>query len=101
MFLGKMEFEKGKNIRRDIINEIVADPEILRAIKYYLPSKKESKWIPRAIAIRSRLLLEFACDFCDGRPHDPAKALEYAGRGLIKAAKQIPVSTSLSFEEYT
>ena len=26
-----------------------------------------------------------ACDFCDGRPHDPAKALEYAGKGLIKA----------------
>ena len=38
-----------------------------------------------------------ACDFCDGRPRDPAKALEYAGRGLIKAAKQIPMSTSLSF----
>ena len=34
-----------------------------------------------------------ACDFCDGRPHDPAKALEYAGKGLIKAGKQIPKNT--------
>jgi len=40
-----------------------------------------------------------ACDFCDGRPHDPAKALEYAGKGLIKAGKQIPASSSLPFEE--
>jgi len=34
-----------------------------------------------------------ACDFCDGRPHDPATALEYAGKGLIKAGKQIPRGT--------
>ena len=40
------------------------------------------------------------CDFCDGRPHDPTKATEYAGRGLIKAAKQIPISESLSFKKY-
>jgi len=41
-----------------------------------------------------------ACDFCDGRPHDPAKALEYAGKGLIKAGKQIPISTRLPFRSY-
>ena len=41
-----------------------------------------------------------ACDFCDGRPHAPEKALEYAGKGLIKAGKQIPISSSLSFKEY-
>ena len=41
-----------------------------------------------------------ACDFCDGRPHDPAKALEYAGRGLIKAGKQIPISETLPFSEF-
>tara|TARA_X000000950_G_scaffold216684_1_gene260779 strand:- start:5928 stop:7160 length:1233 start_codon:yes stop_codon:yes gene_type:complete len=41
-----------------------------------------------------------ACDFCDGRPHDPAKALEYAGKGLIKAGKQIPNSSSLPYKEY-
>mgnify|MGYP001415672480 CR=1 FL=1 len=29
-----------------------------------------------------------ACDFCDGRPNDPTTALEYAGKGLIKAAEQ-------------
>ena len=40
------------------------------------------------------------CDYCDGRPHDPTKATEYAGRGLIKAAKQIPISESLSFKKY-
>ena len=31
-----------------------------------------------------------ACDFCDGRPHDPTTALEYAGKGLIKAGIQAP-----------
>ena len=41
-----------------------------------------------------------ACDFCDGRPHDPAKALEYAGRGLIKAGKQISISSYLPFKKY-
>ena len=41
-----------------------------------------------------------ACDFCDGRPHAPEKALEYAGKGLIKAGKQIPISSSIPFEEY-
>ena len=41
-----------------------------------------------------------ACDFCDGRPHDPSKALVYAGKGLIKAGKQISMSTSLPYKEY-
>ena len=41
-----------------------------------------------------------ACDFCDGRPHDPTKALEYAGKGLIKAGKQIPMSSRLPFISY-
>jgi hypothetical protein len=41
-----------------------------------------------------------ACDFCDGRPRDPATALEYAGKGLIKAGKQIPNRGRLTFEEY-
>ena len=38
--------------------------------------------------------------FCDGRPHDPATALEYAGKGLIKAGKQIPNRGTLPFDEY-
>ena len=41
-----------------------------------------------------------ACDFCDGRPHDPTTALEYAGKGLIKAGKQIPRRGTLPFEEH-
>lgn len=40
------------------------------------------------------------CDFCDGRPHDPTKALEYAGKGLIKAANQIPMTEKLKFKKY-
>lgn len=39
-----------------------------------------------------------ACDFCDGRPHAPEYAKEYAGKGLIKAGKQI--SNKLNFEQY-
>ena len=31
-----------------------------------------------------------ACDFCDGRPIDPTTALEYAGKGFIKAGIQTP-----------
>ena len=38
------------------------------------------------------------CDFCDGSPHDPTTALEYAGKGLIQAGKQI--RERLSFKEY-
>lgn len=41
-----------------------------------------------------------ACDFCDGRPRDPATALEYAGAGLIKAGKQVPNRGRLDFKEY-
>ena len=41
-----------------------------------------------------------ACDFCDGRPHDPATALEYAGKGLIKAGKQIPMSSRFPIRSY-
>ena len=41
-----------------------------------------------------------ACDFCDGRPHDPAKALEYSGKGLIKAGKQVPGRKTLPYEEF-
>ena len=40
------------------------------------------------------------CDFCDGRPRDPATAREYAGKGLIKAGKQIPNRGTISFKSY-
>tara|TARA_B100000315_G_scaffold253933_1_gene293836 strand:+ start:340 stop:1569 length:1230 start_codon:yes stop_codon:yes gene_type:complete len=39
-----------------------------------------------------------ACDFCDGRPKDPTTALEYAGKGLIKAGQQ--TSQRLPYKEY-
>lgn len=41
-----------------------------------------------------------ACDFCDGRPHDPSKALEYAGKGLIKAGIQLNRSQKIPFSKY-
>ena len=47
---------------RNIINEMLIDNEVSRAIKNYVPSKKESSWIPKAIAWRSRFFFEFACD---------------------------------------
>ena len=62
MFLGKIDFKKGKKIRRNIINEMLSDAEVSSAIKNYAPSKKENFWIPKAIACRSRFFLEFACN---------------------------------------
>ena len=41
---------------------MLSDTEVLRAIKNYAPSKKESFWIPKAIAWRSRFFLELACN---------------------------------------
>jgi len=62
MVLGKTDFVEAKKTRRDIINEILNDSEVLSAIRNYLPSKEESLWIPKAIAWRSRIFLEFACN---------------------------------------
>jgi glycosyltransferase involved in cell wall biosynthesis len=62
MFLGKIDFNKAKKIRRNIINQILKDNDISKAIKNYKISNKESSLIPKAIAWKSRLLLEFACD---------------------------------------
>ncbi len=39
-----------------------------------------------------------ACDFCDGRPIDPTTALEYAGKGFIKAGVQ--ANERLNYKEY-
>jgi len=61
MILGKIELENGIKIRRKIIDGIFADPDVSKAIRKYSRSQKESSWIPRAIAWRSRKLLEFAC----------------------------------------
>ena len=62
MVLGKVNLEEGVQCRRKIIVDIIADPDVSKAIRHYSPSKKESPWIPKAIAWRSRRLLEFACN---------------------------------------
>jgi len=62
MYLGKVNFEYGIKCRRKIIDEIISDPDVKKAIKNYSCLKGESQWIPRAIAWRSRRLLEFACN---------------------------------------
>jgi glycosyltransferase involved in cell wall biosynthesis len=61
MILGKVEIEKGIKCRRKLIEDILADPDVTKAIRNYSRSQKESPWIPRAIAWRSQKLLEFAC----------------------------------------
>lgn len=62
MFLGKIDFNKGKKIRRNIINEMFKDNDISTAIKKYIPSNQESSLIPKAIMLKSRILLEQACN---------------------------------------
>jgi len=61
MILGKVEFVNGVKCRRKIMDDVLADPDVSKAIRNYSRSKNESSWIPRAIAWRSRRLLEFAC----------------------------------------
>ena len=61
MFLGKVNFEDGIKCRRKIIDSILSDIDVLKAVHNYSRSKEESVWIPRAIAWRSRWLLEFLC----------------------------------------
>ena len=62
IILKKVDFDKGKNCRRRIIKEIIKDPDILKSIKNYHPSKQESYWIPKSIALRSTFFLELACN---------------------------------------
>jgi len=61
MLLGKVELKNGVKCRRKIIDDILDDLDVSKAIRNYSCSKKESPWIPRAIAWRSRKFLEFAC----------------------------------------
>jgi glycosyltransferase involved in cell wall biosynthesis len=61
MILGKVELENGIKCRRKIIDDILADPDVSKAIRNYSRSEEESPWIPRAIAWRFHKLLEFAC----------------------------------------
>ena len=59
--LGKIDKKKGKLIRNGIIKEILEDKDVVIAIKKYKPSNKESRWVPKAIALNSSLLVELAC----------------------------------------
>ena len=61
MIQGKVVLENGVQCRRKIIDDILADSDVSKAIRNYSRSQEESSWIPRAIAWRSRKLLEFAC----------------------------------------
>ena len=61
MLFGKVELKNGVKCRRKIIDDILDDLDVSKAIRNYSCSKKESPWIPRAIAWRSRKFLEFAC----------------------------------------
>lgn len=62
MFQGKINFSKGKKIRKDIIEDVFRDNNVSIAIKNYKSSINESWLIPKAIAWKSLLLLEFACN---------------------------------------
>lgn len=59
--LNKIDKKKGKLIRKGIIKEILEDKDVVIAIKKYKPSNKESRWVPKAIALNSSLLVELAC----------------------------------------
>jgi len=61
MIQGKVEFEFGVKCRRKIIDDIFADHDVSKSIRNYSRSQEESRWIPLAIAWRSRKFLEFAC----------------------------------------
>ena len=61
MILGKVDRGKSTKIRKKLINDIVSDNEVVNSLKNYTRSKKESFWIPKLIAWRSSILLEFAC----------------------------------------
>jgi len=61
MILGKARSENSVKYRRKIIDDILAEADVSKAIRNYLRSPDESPWIPRAIAWRSHKLLEFAC----------------------------------------
>jgi glycosyltransferase involved in cell wall biosynthesis len=62
IILGKVDLENGKKRRKKLIEDILIDPDISKAIRSYSCSRNESQWIPRGIAWKFRKLLEFACN---------------------------------------
>ena len=61
MLQGKVQLEKGIKCRRQIIDNILDDMEVSKAVKNYSRSKNESFWILGAIKWNFPKLLEFAC----------------------------------------
>ena len=62
MILGKVNLENGKNRRKKLMEDLLKDPDVSKAIKNYSCAKNENQWIPRAITWRFHKLLEFACN---------------------------------------
>ena len=62
IILGKVDLVVGKKTRKSLIEALLKDPDISKAIIKYSPSKNESLLIPRAIAWKCHKLLEFACN---------------------------------------
>jgi glycosyltransferase involved in cell wall biosynthesis len=62
MVLGKVPKEEGKKFRGKIIDDVLQNKNIRKAVKNYKISKKESQWIPKAINFGFRFFLELACD---------------------------------------
>jgi glycosyltransferase involved in cell wall biosynthesis len=62
IILGKVDLEIGKNCRTKLIEDVLKEPDVSKAIKTYSRSENENQWIPRAIAWKFRNLLEFACN---------------------------------------
>ena len=61
MLQGKVEKTKGLFHRRKIIDSILDDQDVLKAIKNYKRSIDESVLIIFAIFLKSNMLLEWAC----------------------------------------
>ena len=62
MVLGKVPKGEGKKFRAKIIDNVLQNKNIRKAVKNYKISKKESQWIPKAINLGFRFFLELACD---------------------------------------
>jgi glycosyltransferase involved in cell wall biosynthesis len=57
---GKMNLEIAIKYQKKLIDDLTTNSDISKSIRNYSPSREESQWIPRALAWRSRKLLEFA-----------------------------------------
>ena len=62
ILLNKIEFKKGVKVRKNFIQNIIRDSEVMKAIKNYTISPKETHLIPQAILTQNSKLLISACD---------------------------------------